>query len=199
MTCRERACVSGRDRWSRCRVVPSGSCGGGWAGHGRQSAARLCSRGRWRAQMAGSQTRPRLAFRGQFRPSGTTPGSPRCRRGRRAAPYDPSVQPSSMIPPQTALDTANDDAVLTFSAISSVSEASAGTSGRQREDKERDAHASIAYDTPSQPVNEVPAVGGLRQGPLRVRTVASVGQDGPIPAHVAGDRTFRSLVRIRRD
>ena len=72
------------------------------------------------------------------------------------ASYDPSVQPSSMIPPQTALDTQTTSRPHILSHLFGI-----GGISRQvrevREDKERGAHASIAYDSPSQPVNDVPA------------------------------------------
>jgi hypothetical protein len=61
-----------------------------------------------------------------------------------------------MIPPQTALDsqTANRPHILSHLL---------GVGGirkhirESREDKGREAHASIAYDAPTQPVNELPA------------------------------------------
>jgi hypothetical protein len=72
------------------------------------------------------------------------------------ASYDPSVQPSSMIPPQTAVDTQTSTRPHILNHLFEI-----GTISRHirqaREDKERDAHASIAYDSSSQPVNEVPA------------------------------------------
>ena len=72
------------------------------------------------------------------------------------ASYDPSVQPSSMIPPQTALDTQTSTRPHILSHLFGIGGISRHIR-ESREDKERDAHASIAYDTPSQPVNEVPA------------------------------------------
>ena len=72
------------------------------------------------------------------------------------APYDRSVQASSMIPPQTALDTQTTTRPHILSHLFGIGEISRHIR-EAREDKERDAHASIAYDTPSQPVNEVPA------------------------------------------
>ena len=72
------------------------------------------------------------------------------------APSDPSVQPSSMIPPQTALDTQTTTRPHILSHLFGIGGISRHIR-EAREDQERDAHASIAYDTPSQPVNEVPA------------------------------------------
>ena len=72
------------------------------------------------------------------------------------ATYDPSVQPSSMIPPQTALDTQTATRPHILSHLFGIGGISRHIR-EAREDKERDAHASIAYDNPSQPVNEVPA------------------------------------------
>lgn len=72
------------------------------------------------------------------------------------ASYDPSVQPSSMIPPQTALDSQTSTRPHILSHLFGIGGISRHIR-ESREDKERDAHASIAYDTPSQPVNEVPA------------------------------------------
>ncbi|MGZ3384343.1 MAG: hypothetical protein ACXWNF_05330 [Isosphaeraceae bacterium] len=72
------------------------------------------------------------------------------------ASYDPSVQPSSMIPPQTALDSQTSTRPHILSNLFGIGGISRHIR-ESREDKERDAHASIAYDTPSQPVNEVPA------------------------------------------
>jgi hypothetical protein len=80
-----------------------------------------------------------------------------------AAPYDPSVQPSSMIPPQTALDTQTSTRPHILSHLF-------GFGGirqhirEEREDKERSVHASIAYDTSTQPVNEVPAAAVYGKG-----------------------------------
>ena len=72
------------------------------------------------------------------------------------APSDPSVQPSSMIPPQTAVDTQTSTRPHILSHLFGIGGISRHIR-EVREDKERDAHASIAYDNPSQPVNEVPA------------------------------------------
>ncbi len=72
------------------------------------------------------------------------------------APSDPSVQPSSMIPPQTAVDTQTSTRPHILSHLFGIGGISRHIR-EAREDKECDAHASIAYDNPSQPVNEVPA------------------------------------------
>ncbi len=80
-----------------------------------------------------------------------------------AAPFDPSVQPSSMIPPQTALDTQTSTRPHILSHLF-------GFGGirqhirEEREDKERSVHASIAYDAPTQPVNELPAAAVYGKG-----------------------------------
>ncbi len=80
-----------------------------------------------------------------------------------AAPYDPSVQPSSMIPPQTALDTQTSTRPHILSHLF-------GFGGirqhirEEREDKDRSAHASIAYGASTQPVNELPAAAVYGKG-----------------------------------
>ena len=80
-----------------------------------------------------------------------------------AGPYDPSVQPSSMIPAQTALDretTARPHILshlLGFDGITRYFRES-------RDDKFRDAHAAISYDSASQPVTEVPATAVYGKG-----------------------------------
>ena len=79
------------------------------------------------------------------------------------APYDPSVQPSSMIPPQTAVDTQGTTRPHIISHLF-------GFGGirqhirEEREDKERSVHASIAYDSSTQSVNEVPAAAVYGKG-----------------------------------
>ncbi len=72
------------------------------------------------------------------------------------APYDPSVQPSSMIPPQTALDTQTATRPHILSHLFGIGGISRHIR-EAREDQARDAHASIAYDALSPPVNEVPS------------------------------------------
>ncbi len=72
------------------------------------------------------------------------------------ASYDPSVMPSSMIPAQTALDSQTTTRPHILGHLFGIG----GISRRIREsrdDKGREAHASIAYDSPSHPVNELPA------------------------------------------
>lgn len=73
-----------------------------------------------------------------------------------AGSFDPSVQPSSMIPPQTALDNENTTRPHILSHLFGFGGISRHIRERH-EDQERAVHASIAYDSPSQPVNEVPA------------------------------------------
>ena len=71
-------------------------------------------------------------------------------------PYDPSVQPSSAIPPQTALDTQTTSRPHILSHMLGIG----GVTRRFREsqdEKARDAHAAIPYDSTSQPVTELPA------------------------------------------
>ena len=73
-----------------------------------------------------------------------------------AGPYDPSVQPSSMIPPQTAVDPETTSRphilshMLGFDGITRHFRES-------RDEKAREAHASISYDSTSQPVTALPA------------------------------------------
>lgn len=76
--------------------------------------------------------------------------------GAGVASYDPSVQPSSMIPPQTALDNQTTTRPHILSHLFGIGGISRHIR-EAREDKERDVHASITYDAPSQPVNELPA------------------------------------------
>ena len=73
-----------------------------------------------------------------------------------AGPYDSSVRPSSMIPPQTALDPETTSRphilshLLGFDGITRHFRES-------RDEKDREAHASISYDSTSQPVTALPA------------------------------------------
>ena len=76
-----------------------------------------------------------------------------------------------MIPPQTALDTQTSTRPHILSHLFGIGGISRHIR-EAREDKERDAHASIAYDNPSQPVNEVPASVVYGKEPLSVRTIA---------------------------
>src|SRR5208337_5422558 len=79
------------------------------------------------------------------------------------APYDPSVKPSSTIPPQTGLDTQTTTRPHILSHLFGIGGISRHIR-EAREEQERDAHASIAYDAPSQPVNEVPAAAVYGKG-----------------------------------
>ena len=95
---------------------------------------------RWHERSRGQWNGPRMA-------AGPRMGS---------AGYDPSVMPSSMIPAQTALDGGSNDRPHVISHLFGIG----GIARHRREardDKERDKHASIAYDPPAQPVTEVPA------------------------------------------
>jgi hypothetical protein len=75
---------------------------------------------------------------------------------RPAGPYDPSVQPSSMIPPQTALDTETTSRPHILSHLFGFGEITRHIR-EGREDKARQTHASISYDPSAKPVNELPA------------------------------------------
>ena len=79
--------------------------------------------------------------------SGPRPGS---------SPYDPAVTPSSMIPAQTALAGPQSGRPHVISHLFGFGGISRHAR-EQREDREREAHASISYNPPAQPVNEVPA------------------------------------------
>jgi len=79
------------------------------------------------------------------------------------ASYDPSVKPSSTIPPQTGLDTQTTTRPHILSHLFGIGGISRHIR-EAREEQERDAHASIAYDAPSQPVNEVPAAAVYGKG-----------------------------------
>jgi len=73
-----------------------------------------------------------------------------------AGSYDPSVMPSSMIPAQTALDNPSNGHPHVLGHLFGVGAISRHRR-EMREDKQRDAHASISYDPAARPVNEVPA------------------------------------------
>jgi hypothetical protein len=76
--------------------------------------------------------------------------------GPRAGAYDPSVMPSSMIPAQTALSNPSAGRPHIISHLFGFG----GLSRHHREvrqDKAREAHASIAYSRPNEQVNELPA------------------------------------------
>jgi hypothetical protein len=73
-----------------------------------------------------------------------------------ARPYDPTVMPSSMVPAQTAIDGESSNRPHVISHLLGVG----GITRHAREAREqrrREAHASIAYDAPGQPVTELPA------------------------------------------
>lgn len=70
--------------------------------------------------------------------------------------YDPTVMPSSMIPPQTAIAGGGSGRPHVISHLLGVG----GMTRHAREaraQRQREAHASIAYDAPGQPVTELPA------------------------------------------
>jgi hypothetical protein len=75
---------------------------------------------------------------------------------RGSSPYDPAVRPSSMIPPQTAIDNASTGRPHVISHLLGIGGATRHYL-QAREDRQREQHASIAYDPPSQPVAELPA------------------------------------------
>lgn len=84
---------------------------------------------------------PTVAATGPHRPTG---------------PYDPSVRHSSMIPPQTALDTETTSRPHILSHLFGFGEISRHIR-EGREDKARQAHASISYEPSAKPVSELPA------------------------------------------
>jgi hypothetical protein len=71
-------------------------------------------------------------------------------------PYDPSVLPSSMIPAQTGLDGASTGRPHVLTHMVGIG-GMARHLREAREDRRREAHASISYNPPAQPVNELPA------------------------------------------
>ncbi|MGO9600863.1 MAG: hypothetical protein ACLP7Q_23020 [Isosphaeraceae bacterium] len=73
-----------------------------------------------------------------------------------AGPYDSSVRPSSMIPPQTALDPETTSRPHILSHLFGF-DGIARHLRESRDDKAREAHASISYDSTSQPVTALPA------------------------------------------
>ena len=73
-----------------------------------------------------------------------------------AGSYDPSVQPSSMIPAQTALDTQTATRPHILSHLFGFG-GIARELRERREDQDRERHASISYDTSSKPVTQLPA------------------------------------------
>ena len=73
-----------------------------------------------------------------------------------ASPYDPAVMPSSMIPAQTALASPSGGRPHVISHLFGFGGISRHVR-EEREDRKREAHASISYDPPAQPVTELPA------------------------------------------
>ena len=106
------------------------------------------------------------------------------------ASYDPSVQPSSMIPPQTALDTQTTSRPHILSHLFGIG----GISRQVREEREDKSAVHtpplLMILRPSRSMTCLPRRSTARaiEPPAGSQ---SVGQDRPIPAHVAGDRTFR--------
>jgi hypothetical protein len=93
--------------------------------------------------------------------SGQAPGGPRMAaagaRPGAAGPYDPSVVPTSAVPPaQVAIK--NPDHEKRYKVIAHVlGVPKFGQRRRADEDKERQKHAAIAYDQPGAKVTEIPA------------------------------------------
>jgi hypothetical protein len=73
-----------------------------------------------------------------------------------AGSYDPALLPSSMIPPQTALDNSSTGRPHVISHLLGIGGISRHIQ-ETREEKRREAHASISYDPPAQSVNELPS------------------------------------------
>jgi hypothetical protein len=74
---------------------------------------------------------------------------------RGSSPYDPAVRPTS-IPPQTALDNSSTGRPHIISHLFGIGGISRAVR-ENREDSQKQQHASIVYDPPSQAVNELPA------------------------------------------
>jgi hypothetical protein len=72
-----------------------------------------------------------------------------------AGPYDPSVVPTSVPPAQMALQSPGFTRPHIITHLFHLPEF--GRLRREREDKERQKHASIAYDQPAGKVTELPA------------------------------------------
>jgi hypothetical protein len=93
--------------------------------------------------------------------AGQAPGGPRMAaaggRPGAAGPYDPSVVPTSAIPPaQVAMK--NPEHEKRYKVIAHVlGVPKFGQMRRAEEDKERQKHAAIAYDQPGAKVSEIPA------------------------------------------
>jgi hypothetical protein len=73
-----------------------------------------------------------------------------------AGPYDPSVMPTSMIPAQTALASPSSTRPHVITHLLGLRSIHRPLHEKQLQ-KERERHASISYDPPAQPVNELPA------------------------------------------
>jgi hypothetical protein len=71
-----------------------------------------------------------------------------------AGPYDPAVVQSSLPPAQTALEDGGHNHPHIIRHLLGIPEF--GQRRRQREDKEREKHAAIAYGQPGAPVTELP-------------------------------------------
>ena len=72
-----------------------------------------------------------------------------------AGAYDPSVVPTALPPAQVALAGPGSDRPHIISHLFGIPKL--GRLRREREDKERQKHAAIAYDQPVQQVHELPA------------------------------------------
>ena len=78
-----------------------------------------------------------------------------------AGAYDPSVVPTSIPPAQVAVAGPGHDRPHIIGHLLGIPKF--GELRREREDKERQKHAAIAYDQPGAKVTELPAVDGLWQ------------------------------------
>jgi hypothetical protein len=72
-----------------------------------------------------------------------------------AGPYDPAVMQSGLPPAQVALASPGHDRPHVISHLFGLPRL--GQHRREREEKARERHASIAYDRPDRPVTELPA------------------------------------------
>jgi hypothetical protein len=72
-----------------------------------------------------------------------------------AGPYDPAVVATGMPPAQVALTSPAADRPHIISHLLGIPKL--GRARREREEKERQKHAAIAYDQPARQVNELPA------------------------------------------
>ena len=104
--------------------------------------------------MQGPEPAPIGVARAQQQPwAGAPVRSGRCTARRRA--YDPSVMPTALPPAQVALAGPGSDRPHIISHLFGIPKF--GRIRRDREDKDRQQHASITYDRSASQVNELPA------------------------------------------